>query len=308
MEDKLMDKIFTAANCMRAFLILEILVVTVLVVRDFIRNGSGNLKEKGNFWNNAFIGCITNMFDTLGIGSFAPTQFWWKTIGGLTDVKLIPGTLNVGDAFPVVLEAVLFMTFVDLEPLTLVSMLVAAMLGGWIGAAIVCKMDRQKLRIGLVIAMLGCAVFMMMKQFGVGPYANSGEALGLHGVKLVVAVVINFFLGAGMTLGFGLYAPCLALVCALGMNVGAAFPIMMGSCAIQMCVSSVKFIKEGAYDKKATLLLAVFGCVGVAIAYFIIKSLPLTVLLYIICGVMVYTSVKYIMDYIKVKKTGQEIY
>jgi hypothetical protein len=42
---------------------------------------------------------------------------------------------------------------------------------------------------------------------------------------------VNFFLGAIMTAGVGLYAPCMALIFALGMSPKVAFPIMMGSCA-----------------------------------------------------------------------------
>ena len=40
-----------------------------------------------------------------------------------------------------------------------------------------------------------------------------------------------------MTLGIGLYAPCMILVSLLGMDPRAAFPIMMGSCALLMPVA-----------------------------------------------------------------------
>ena len=92
---------------------------------------------------------------------------------------------------------------------------------------------------------------------------------------LVIAVGCNFVLGALMTLGVGLYAPCLILVSLLGMNPIAAFPIMMGSCAFLMPVAGLRFIAAQSYDARASLGLAIGGIPGVLIAAFIVKQLPL---------------------------------
>ena len=51
-----------------------------------------------------------------------------------------------------------------------------------------------------------------------------------------------------MTIGIGLYAPCMIMVSLLGMNPIAAFPIMMGSCAFLMPVASLRFIRFGAFS------------------------------------------------------------
>ena len=113
--------------------------------------------------------------------------------------------------------------------------------------------------------MMGC------KLMEVGPFGAAGTATGLTGVKLVLGIVINFFLGALMTIGVGLYAPCMAMIGALGMNIKSAFPIMMGSCAFLMPSCGIKFIKEGKYDRKASVMLTVGGMIGVFIAYFLVK-------------------------------------
>jgi len=100
-----------------------------------------------------------------------------------------------------------------------------------------------------------------------------------------------------MMVGFGLYIPCTALILLLGMNVGAAFPIMMGSCAFLMVASGFKFVKEGKYDRKAALTLNISGCVGVLFAYFLINYMfSLKTLTYIICVVMLYTSYTFFRD------------
>ena len=56
-----------------------------------------------------------------------------------------------------------------------------------------------------------------------------------------------------MTLGIGLYAPCMILVALLGMNPRVAFPIMMGSCAFLMPIGSLRFIAKGSYSLKAAV-------------------------------------------------------
>ncbi|MDC9442705.1 TSUP family transporter, partial [Clostridioides difficile] len=72
-------------------------------------------------------------------------------------------------------------------------------------------------------------------------------------------------------------------------------PIMMGSCATLMPVGSVKFIKEGAYPRKAALLIALSGTVGVFVAAYLVKSLPMNVLTWLVIAVIFYTSASMLM-------------
>ena len=235
-----------------------------------------------------FVGFITNFFDTLGIGSFAPTVALNKfTKMGVKDREL-PGLLNVADTLPVMLEAVIFTTVIEVEPLTLISMLVAAALGSYLGAGVIAKMDEVKIQKVMGVALLITAILMICKQLGL--IQGGGDAIGLSGIKLIVAVVGNFIFGALMSAGIGLYAPCMALVYFLGMSPQVAFPIMMGSCAMLQPVSSVKFIKEGAYPRKASLVLSLCGAVGVFVAAFIVKSLPIETLKWLVIAVIFYTS------------------
>ena len=235
-----------------------------------------------------FVGFITNFFDTLVIGSFAPTVALNKfTKMGVKDREL-PGLLNVADTLPVMLEAVIFTTVIEVEPLTLISMLVAAALGSYLGAGVIAKMDEVKIQKVMGVALLITAILMICKQLGL--IQGGGDAIGLSGIKLIVAVVGNFIFGALMSAGIGLYAPCMALVYFLGMSPQVAFPIMMGSCATLMPVGSIKFIKEGAYPRKAALIVALSGAVGVFVAAYLVKSLPMDVLTWLVIAVIFYTS------------------
>jgi uncharacterized membrane protein YfcA len=234
-----------------------------------------------------FIGFFTNFFDTLGIGSFATTTSSFKFLRGVPD-ELIPGTLNVGHAIPTVAEAFIFISIIAVDMRTLIAMIVASVLGAWLGAGIVAKWPRRAVQIGLGLALVSAAGLMLMTQLNLFP--GGGERLSLEGTRLVAGVIGNFALGALMTLGIGLYAPCMILVSLLGMNPIAAFPIMMGSCAFLMPAGSVRFIRSGRYDLKAATALAIGGVPGVLLAAFWVKSLSLTAVRWLVVCVVLYTA------------------
>jgi len=282
-----------AVTILRVVLIAWTAVFAVYLIMDCVKHKEDFNGEK--MIPLALIGCITNFLDTLGIGSFATTQAGFKFTQSSPD-ETMPGTLNVGDTIPVVTEAVLFFGLIEIAPLTLVGMIAAATIGAVIGAGIVSKWPVKQVRIALGCALVALAIVMACRLLGVGPFGAQGTLTALTGIKLVIGIVINFILGALMTIGVGLYAPCMALCGALGMNISAAFPIMMGSCAFLMPSAGLKFIKEGKYDRKASVMLTVFGVIGVFIAYFIVKSLPLTILTWVIIVVMLFTSVTFFRD------------
>ncbi|MHC1720220.1 MAG: sulfite exporter TauE/SafE family protein [Clostridiaceae bacterium] len=256
--------------------------------KDYAKASKEGKLEKSNFFASGAVGFATNFFDTLGIGSFAPTTALLKFFK-LSNDRTIPGTLNVSCTIPVVVEALIFITVIDVEPITLVAMLAAATLGAFVGAGFVAKLPERKIQLSMGVALLIVVAIMLSGQLGLTP--AGGEAIGLTGVKLIVAIVANFILGALMTIGIGLYAPCMALVFALGLSPKVAFPIMMGSCAFLMPVASAKFIKEGAYDRKVSMAITVFGVVGVLIAAYIVKSLPLNTLRWVVDAVIIYTAI-----------------
>ena len=235
----------------------------------------------------AIIGFVVNFFDVLGIGAFAPQTALLK-FTKQTEDRLLPGTLNVANTVPVLIQALLFIQLVEVEPVTLISLLLSAMTGAILGAGIVSKLPVKKIQLIMGFALLVTAFFMFSGQMNWIP--RGGEAIGLFGWKLIFAIAANFILGALMTVGIGLYAPCMALIYALGMSPLVAFPIMMGSCAFLMPPASAKFIKEGAYNRKASVSMAIPGIIAVLIAAFIVKSLPLELLRWVVIVVIVYTS------------------
>ena len=288
-------------SIMRIVLGIVAVITTVVIVKDCMAHKDEIKGTAGQFIGLAIIGFITNFFDTWGIGSFAPTQASFK-FTKLSPDETVPGTLNVGDTLPVSVEALLFLGFSDIDPITLLLMLAAACIGAYIGAGIVSKWDIKTIRIVMAIFLVICAIVTVMRTMGVGPFGIAGEAVKLTGIKLVLGIVGNFFLGAFMMVGLGLYSPCIALVAMLGMNISTAFPIMMGSCAFLMNVSVFKFVKEGKYDRRATLMLMFPGALGAYAAYKIACFFSLTTLTYIVCVVMLITAAMYINDNKKMAK------
>ena len=235
------------------------------------------------------IGFVTNFFDTLGIGSFAPTTAIFKFTGLVRDER-IPGTLNVGHTAPTLVEAFLFIyvAAVNVEIWTLVLMIAAAVAGSWFGAGVVSGWPRRNIQIGMGGALLVAATLFMLTIFGIAP--GGGEAVSLTGARLVIGVAVNFTLGALMEVGVGLYGPCLILVALLGMNPKAAFPIMMGSCAYLMPIGSLKFIRSGRQSLRASLGLGIGGVPAVLIAFYIVESMSLQYVRWLVVVVVLYAA------------------
>ena len=273
-------------------------VFFVVLVKDVVAHKDELDKSKKG--NNVIVSMNANYFDTLGIGSYAIATSAWK-FNKAVDDDLIPGTLNVAFGIPICVEATIFIQRIDMDPLTLVLMIAASIVGSVIGARIISRLDIMKIRVVMGVALILVAAITLCKINEVGPFGILGTARGLTGGLLAVGVIANFILGILMTAGIGLYAPCMAIVLLLGMSADVAFPVMMGSCAYLCPACGITFIKEGKYNRASTIPMIISGAIGVLIAGFIVTSLPLTVLTYLVCVVMVICAVMFFHD---AKKRG----
>jgi uncharacterized membrane protein YfcA len=233
------------------------------------------------------IGFVTNFFDTLGIGSFAPTTAVFRLIRLVPD-ELIPGTLIVGHALPVVTQAMFFVSAIGVDPLQMTLLIVVCVAGGWLGAGVVTRLSRRAVQLAIGCALLAAALFMLLGMLGQFP--AGGSALALTPRALVVALVINFALGALLTLGIGNYAPSLIMFSLLGMDPRAAFPIMMGSGAFVATIAGLRFLGAGRFHRRAALGLTIGGIPGVIVAAWLVQSLPLEALRWLVLVVVAYAA------------------
>lgn len=234
------------------------------------------------------IGFVTNFFDTLGIGSFATTTAAFRLFRLVPD-ELIPGTIIVGDALAVLTQAVLFISVVEVDPLQLTALIAVCVAGGWMGTGVVTSLSRRAIQLGIGTALIVAAVFMAFGILGLTPVG--GTARALTPAAFVLALAINFALGALLPLGVGNYAPSLVVFSLLGMDLRAAFPIMMGSGAFVATVAGVRFLSARRFHQRSALGLTLGGIPGVMAAVWLVKSLPLGALRVLVLAVVVYVSV-----------------
>ena len=233
------------------------------------------------------IGLVTDFFDTLGIGSFAPTTAIYKLRRIVAD-ELIPGTLNVGHSPAALAEGLILVTAIAVDPLLLATMVGSAAAGAWLGAGVVARLPRRAIQVTMGIALLIAGTVFTAINLGALP--GGGIAMNLVGWKFGLAVGINFILGALMSAGIGMYAPCMITLALLGMHPLAAFPIMMGACALLQPVASLRFFQTGKFAWGPSLGLAFGGVIGVLVAAYIVKTLPLVALRWLVIVVIAYAA------------------
>lgn len=272
-------------------LLFVLAIMTMIFVALYIKDVSKNKSELNTekIVPISLTAFVTSFFDVFGIGNFTTTTAAFK-LGNMVKDELIPGTLNVGYTVAVVLEAFLFITTIEIDKMTLILMLLAASIGSFVGAGIISKLPERKIKFGIGLALIIVALMMIAGKFNLMPVG--GDANGLTGTKLLIGIIGNFILGGLMTIGVGLYAPCMALIYSLGMSPKLAFPIMMGSCAFLMPTAGIKFLKEGKYDRKASVVLSIFSIMGTLVAYFIVKSMNIDSLIWIVIVVLIFTGIR----------------
>ena len=234
------------------------------------------------------LGAVTLFFDTLGIGNYAPTTAAFRFLK-MVDDALIPGTLNVGTSVPVAVEAFAFVTAIAVDPLTLLTLVPVGAVGGYVGARIVSSLPRRPIQAGMGAALLSGAALMLMTNLQWIP--GGGTAIGFAGFTLVFAAAVNFVLGGLNALGIGSYAPSLIVFSLLGMDPRAAFPIMMGSAAYMLPMAGIKFARTHRFDAQAALGITLGGIPGVLVAAYVVKSLPLVAIRWLVVVVVLYAGV-----------------
>ena len=234
------------------------------------------------------IGFLTNFFDTLGIGSFATTTAAFRLTKLVPD-ELIPGTLLVGHALPVIAQALIFITVVEVDPVQMAILIASCVIGGWIGAGIVASLPRRTIQLAMGVALSAAAALMLAGMLGVMPAGST--ATTFPAPSFAIAIAVSVVLGALLTIGIGNYAPSLIVFSLLGMNPRAAFPIMMGSGAFVATIAGVRFVARGRFHHRAAVGLAVGGVPGVLVAAILVQSLPLEALRWVVIVVVVYSAI-----------------
>lgn len=257
-------------------------------VKDLIKNKETFLKEPGNAIAMAAYSAVVFLLSTFGISDFAIGSSVYPKTGWVTTEKL-PGTLNTECVIPVAVMALCYISSIECDPITLVVAIVCQVIGSYISPRFVVKLPANKIKIGVVIGLICVALVILAGKLGI--YPSGGEATGFTGVKLVVFGILMFIYGALNNIGIGSYALTQATVYAMGLSPAVAFPIMMGACTFSVPVGSIEFVKLDSYSRKMTFFTSIFGCIGVLIAVFLVKSMDTNILQWVVFVVIVYSVI-----------------
>lgn len=237
----------------------------------------------------ALLGAITNFFDTLGIGSFAPTTAWFK-FRRLVPDRLIPPTMLVGHSLPTMAQALIFLVLlgVFVDPVLLVGCMIALLMGGLLGAPLVARTKIWIIQLVVGIALLLAAGLYAMTNLQMMP--GGGTASSLPMALTLAAIAANFLFGILLNFGVGHYAPSLIMLSLMGLDPRLAFPIMAGGGALTVAGAGVRHIAMGQIDLRIVVGMALGGVPAVLAAAFLVKEMPLEMLRWLVILVVLYAG------------------
>lgn len=277
---------------------------TYRLFADLIRHKSEVWREPGSNILFAFLGIVSQFLSTFGVSDFAFNTVAFRLTKTVEDKK-IPGTLNAACVIPVAFMALAYITVIKVDVLTLVVLIIAQTTGSYLTPRIVVKLPVSRIRIGIAVGLLCAASFILAGKLQFIP--SGGNLTGLPGQKLAIAAAAVFIYGALNNIGIGSYAPTMATVYALGIDPRVAFPIMMGGCTFSCAVGAMEFVRLGGYSRKPTLWISTVGLVGVAAAVYLVKSMDVDVIKWVVFAVVLYAALDLLSKEFRPRKPAAEL-
>ncbi|MDF2880825.1 MAG: anion permease [Clostridiaceae bacterium] len=283
--------------------LLLIIIVNGFFAFKFIRDVAVHKKEAFSEPGSNIIlslwSSVLFFLSTFGVSDFALSTVAYRK-AKLVDDKKLPGTLNVQCVIPVAVMSLAYISVIKVDAATLIACILAQVVGAYIGPRFVAKLKAETIRIFITVGLFAAAFFILAGKFNI--ISSGGTATGLSGGKLLVAVLTLFIYGALNNIGIGSYAPTMATIYALGMSPAVAFPIMMGACTFSVPIGSMEFIRLGDYGRKIPIFTSTLGVVGVLVAVYIVKSLNMSMVQWVVAAVILYTAVSMFIKEMNSKK------
>ena len=265
----------------------------IVFLQDLLKHRKETFQEPGNPIAIAFSSLVIFFLSTFGISDFAISASLYPKTKWVSDKKL-PGTMNTQCVIPVAVMALAYISTINVSLATLIIAIAAQVIGAYISPRFVANAPVKTIKKFVIAGLFIAAALIIAGKIGV--YPTGGTATGLTGVKLVALGVLCFVFGALNNIGIGSYALTMATVYALGLNPTIAFPIMMGACTFSVPVGSMQFIKLDDYSRKLTLATSTFGVIGVLVAVFVVKSLNVSVLQWVVVAIIIYSAISMLLS------------
>jgi uncharacterized membrane protein YfcA len=252
----------------------------------------------------AVTGIIGFFADTIGLGSFAVNIALSKYFKTFKDEEL-PAMCNGVQVIPGTLESIFFIQVIKVDPITLITLVLGASIGGMIGGSVMSRLSQQKTRFAMILAFSGIILLLLAKQLGFIP--EGGHLLALESWQLGLGFLAMICCGSLTSVGIGLFGLVQAVLFLMGVSPAVAFPIMTTAGAMQQPLTTLVFLKHNKIPLKKVLFLSLFGCIGVLVGLPIVSHLSTHWLHRLLLLIMMYNVITIALTYWRKKQSISKI-
>lgn len=252
-------------------LALSLLCVTVMLIK--LNRQSSETLSLSLYIKLAVSGVIAFIADTLGVGSFAVNVALAKLMGTFYDDEM-PAVNNGAQVIPGTFESLFFMSRIDVDLTTLLTLVAGTCVGGLLGGFVVSQLSKQAIRLAMICAFALIIALLIAHQLLLLPL--DGELTALGSWKLVIGFFALVVCGALTSVGVGLFVMVQGVLFLMNISPAIAFPIMTAAGAMQQPLTTLVFLQQNKIPLKKTLVLSLSGCVGVFITIPIFMELTVT--------------------------------
>jgi len=272
-------------NILKVVAILLSIAIIIWFLRFYTKEHLSRIEQAKIF----AIGFISNLLDTVGIGSFAVIVAMRRLLGVMPDdVKLI-GSMNIQAMITALVQMLIFLHYIKLDIITLLVAVTMIALGGFLSGLLVVNVDKKIVHTVMLSAFAFTGILLLLSQLHVLEINGGDDAI--RGVKLLIFAIFMLAAGCLPAFGVGYYSLVKTSIFLFGVNPIIAFPIMASASAYQMPVTSFTFIAKQKFYSKSTIIMAVSGILGVLIAAPLISKVDPYTLKWILLGIVVYNVI-----------------
>lgn len=251
------------------------------------------------------LSAFTNFFDTLGIGSFAPTMAWMRFRRMVPDHR-IPMTMLAGYTPSTFVQSTIFLILlgIGVDPFLLIGSVVAVAAGAYFGVPLAVGSSVRTVQLLVAVALLLAALLYSLSNLGLMPAGGDASSLPLTETLIVIAA--SFIFGMLLNFGIGNYAPTLALLSLMGMDPRLVFPIMATGSTLAGAAAATRLVKLADLDLRIVLSLAVGSIPAVLVAAFLVKEMDLVLLRWLVVLVVTYAAISLLYAALKRPEVAAE--
>jgi uncharacterized membrane protein YfcA len=273
--------------------IFAVIIVSLILVL-FFQYGTKIKEVKDKSLKIAVTSFIANFGDTFGIGSFASFVALRRYFNFMSDENKFIGSLNIQAMVTSLVQALIFLNFINVDLTTLLVATIMISLGGICSGFISVNLSPKMIRKVMLFAFVISGILLLLSQLKL--IKIIGVEDGIHGIELFLFAICMFISGILPSFGVGYYALVQIFIFIFHANPLIAFPIMTTASTFQMPATSIPFILKQKFYFKGSIICILAGIVGVLIATPLITHANSEILRWLLLAIICYNIFKLIID------------